>query len=452
MLVLVAVLCLTLFFPVLASAEEGDEWPPTKEYVVQPGDTYLSIAQAFYGPENLDRWRDLQAVNGWEPTAIPVGATMKIPFPWRVVSGAFGGEWGGEIGDTLKLLQGPVTYISHFGRELWCAPLDGVPTCVTALGVEQGNAMQMTQEIYTMFSTQPWDHVHGGINGGFYEVGSSVVPKQVCVVDKFYNYPVLAPQPYWTEERDTLRSLAERYGWTQAEVDLLIARNPGKLTDDYDAPIRPGTQLVGPKDEAWNDHFISRGVTVYTRDGQSERLNCFEVPDELYGIAVDAIEQRMETIFPPAEIVDWVKASGRDPTGVGKIHYGEDQVLCAGGSFYASPLEAWRLEAVFGCNGVDMETPFVAWAVASETSQLHQPPIVVFRTSSDPPIFNPGQPLVTASDYLVDPEGTYARSQESLGPVFALPVVDYQSQVYAAFVKAYIAEWKKHQAWTDWLE
>ncbi|KPJ70463.1 hypothetical protein AMJ51_01795 [Microgenomates bacterium DG_75] len=429
-----------------STSESGEVWPPQAEHVIQPSDTYWKIAETYYGDGSL--WSVLEVVNGWDRNALPSGATMKIPMPWILITGAFGGDWGGEIGGALALLEEPVTYSQYFGRELWCGMISSVPVCVTAVGVEQGNAMSAIQEIYTMFDVDPILVLHGGINGGFYEVGSSVIPKTACIVDKFYNYPVLAPQPYWVEEGDTACSLAENYGWSKTEIAILVERNPGKVSADCSVPIRVGTQLVGPRDEAWNDHFISRGVTVYTRDGQSESVNCFETPDDLYAIAVAAAE-KMGYPMPPQEIVEYVTEAGRDPAGIAKVYYGEDQVLCAGGTFFASPLEAWRQIELYGCNGDDMETPFVYWAVASETNKLHQPPVVTFRTSSDPPIHNPGTPFVSATEYLADPEGAYELATSSLGPIFALPVVDYQSKAYANFIEAFISEWKAAIPW-EW--
>lgn len=432
--------------PQLALASEEAAWPPRVEYVVQAGDTYWGIAEKFYGDGSL--WPVLERVNDQDRNALSVGMTLEVPMPWILITGAFGGDWGGEIGGALALLEEPVTYTPYFGRELWCGAISGVPVCVTAVGVEQGNAMSAIQEIYTMFEADPILVLHGGINGGFYEVGSSVIPKVVCPADKFYSYPVFGPQPYWAEEGDTACTMAERYGWSEVEVATLVERNPGKVSADCSVTIRAGTQLVGPRDEAWNDHFISMGVTVYTRDGQSESINCFETPDDLYELAIAAAEE-MRYPFPPQEIIDYVTEAGRDPAQIPLVHYGEDEVLCAGGTFFASPLESWRQIELFGCKGDDMETPFVYWAVASETNEIHTPPVVTFRTSSDPPIHNPGTPHVTATEYLADPEGTYEIATSSLGPVFALPVVDYQSEAYAKFIEAFINEWKASILW-EW--
>jgi hypothetical protein len=425
----------------------GEEvWPPQVDHVIQPGDTYWSIAEAYYGDDAL--WPILEQANGWDRNSLRNGAVMKVPMPWILITAAFGGEWGGEIGGALGLLEEPVTYTQYLGRELWCGSIAGVPACVTALGVEQGNAMQAIQELYTMFDVDPFLVLHGGINGSFYEVGSSVIPKTVCIVDKFYNYPVLAPQPYWAEEGDTACSLADKYGWSQAEIDLLIARNPDKVPADCGETIRAGTQLVGPRDEAWNDHFVSSGVTVYTRDGQSETVNCFDTPDDLYAIAV-AAAQKMSYPEAPPELAQWVSEAGRDPSQIAVAHYGEDQVLCAGGTFFASPLEAWRQIELYGCDGDDMETPFVYWAVASETNSIAEPPVVTFRTSSDPPIHNPGTPQVTSTQYLADPEGGYELATSSLNAVFALPVTDYQSEAYASWILAFLTEWKAIAPW-EW--
>jgi hypothetical protein len=425
----------------------GDEvWLPQIDHVIQPGDTYWSVAEAYYGDGSY--WQILEEANGWDRNSLPNGAVMKVPTPWILVTGAFGGEWGGEIAGALELLDEPVTYAQYFGRELWCGTIAAVPACVTAVGVEQGNAMQAIQELYAMFDVDPFLVLHGGINGSFYEVGSSVIPKSVCFVDKFYNYPILAPQPYWAEEGDTACSLAAKYGWSETEIALLVARNPGKVSADCNEDIRAGTQLVGPRDEAWNDHFISRGATVYTRDGQSETVNCFETPDDLYAIAVAAAQQ-MTYPTAPAELSQWVSEAGRDPSQIAVAHYGEDQVLCAGGTFFASPLEAWRQVELFGCDGDDMETPFVYWAVAGETNRIEDPPVVTFRTSSDPPIHNPGKPQVTASQYLADPEGAYELAASSLDPVFSLPVVDYQSEAYARWILAFFNEWKGSTPW-EW--
>ena len=443
---LLAAMLLGLALRAGATSAGEEVWPPQIDHIIQPGDTYWSVAEAYYGDDGL--WKLLEKVNGWDRNSLRSGAVMRVPMPWILITAAFGGDWGGEIGGALELLEDPVTYTQYFGRELWCGTIASVPACVTAVGVEQGNAMQAIQELYAMFEIDPFLVLHGGINGGFYEVGSSVIPKTACFVDKFYNYPVLAPQPYWAEEGDTACSLAAQYGWSQAEIDLLVARNPGKVSADCDETIRAGTQLVGPRDEAWNDHFISRGATVYTRDGQSERVNCFETPDDLYAIAVAAAEQ-MQYPEPPAEISQWVSDAGRDPSQIAVAHYGEDQVLCAGGTFFASPLEAWRQVELYGCDGDDMETPFVYWAVASETNRIADPPVVTFRTSSDPPIHNPGKPVVTSSQYLADPEGTYELASSSLDPIFALPVVDYQSEAYASWILAFFTEWKASTPW-EW--
>lgn len=50
---------------------------PGTTYVVRPGDTYWALAQRFYG-NPLD-WPKLQAANGYAPTKIPIGATLRIP-------------------------------------------------------------------------------------------------------------------------------------------------------------------------------------------------------------------------------------------------------------------------------------------------------------------------------------------------------------------------------------
>ena len=361
--------------------------------------------------------------------------------PWYLVSGAFGNREFGEIAGVVALLD-DVEEEMVYGRPVYTGTLilesgDSVLVRAVVLGVEQGNTMQMVQELYTRYGSHPLVHIHGGINGGYHEVGSSSVPKRVCIVDKFYNYPVLAPQPIWTEEGDTLADLIEQYGWSEEEVETALARNPGKLVEDPTAPLG-AHQLVGPRDEAWNDRFISLGITVYMRDGTSVSLNppCFDIPDDLYAIAAQAAEM---TTLPelPEGIADFISEHGRDPAEANRIHYGEDEVLCAGGTFFASPVEAWRQIELFGCDGVDMETPFVAWAVASETSAI-EPDVVVFRTSSDPPIFNPGLPFITATEYLENPADVGQAARSSLGPIFALPVVPHQAASYASFVQTFI--------------
>lgn len=436
---LILLVLLGAMLPTFVLAESTiPEWPPMKVRTVVPGDTYFAIAKEY----GLSDWRDLQRVNGWEPTKIPAGATMKIPLPWYLVTGAFGDQNSGEVAETAKMLKNRVDtkiYGRYVGFGYLTVGQKEIPVCVAALGVGPENVYQMVEELYSIFPTQPVLQIHGGINGNLYEVGSSVIPKKVCSVNGIYNYPVLGPAPIFPNKGESLNALAKRLGWTEAEVKIAIERNPGKLPTDRNAPIRDGIQLVGPRDEIYNDHLIPRGYTLYFRDGTSwsPPNGCLEVPDDLFKLAESAAKA-MELPTVPVSITKYIEANGRDPKEATTIHVGPDECLCGGDTFYASPVTAWWVQQLFGCDGLDMETPTVGRITASVTGQK-QPRVVYFRTSSDPPHNNPGRPEVTASQYLKDPAGTYKLARTALTQIFALPVTPHQSRVYASFVKAFLA-------------
>lgn len=435
---LLLLVLLGAMLPTFVRAESTiPEWPPFRAHLVVPGDTYIGIA----AKEGLSDWRDLQRINGWEPTKIPAGATMKIPLPWYLVTSATGNQKSGEISGVAQLLKNRVD-ATIYGRYAGFGylPVGGkdVPVLAVALGVGPENVQQGIDLLYSMFPTQPVLQLHGGINGGRYEVGSSVVPKTVCTTNGFFNYPVLSPSPIFPNEGESLNALAKRLGWSEAEVKLVIDRNPGKIPADRNVAIRKGLELVGPRDDNYDDNRIPRGYTMYFADGTSwsPPNGCLSTPEGLFQIAV-AAAKAMEMPTVPVSITKWIELNGRDPKGASKVYADADQCLCGGDTFYASVITAWALEKTRGCDGLDMETPTVARATASATNSK-EPRVVFFRTSSDPPWFNPGQPPVTFSDYLRDPAGTYAKARTSITEIFKLPVGNHQARAYASFVKTYI--------------
>lgn len=437
MLLLIAVL-LGAMLPTFVLAESTiPEWPPMKLRTVQPGDTYIKIA----AEEGLKGWHVLQKVNGWKPTEIPVWATINVPQDWYLVTSATGNEKSGEISGVAQLLKNRVDtkiYGRYAGFGYLPVGNKDVPVLAVALGVGPENVQQMIDLLYSMFPTQPVLQLHGGINGGKYEVGSSVVPKTVCTVADYYNYPVLGPSPIFPNEGESLSALAKRLGWSEAEIATVIERNPGKIPADRNMPIRKGLELVGPRDDNYDDNRIPRGYTMYFADSTSwaPPNGCLSTPDSLFQIGVAAAKS-MEMPMVPISITKWIELNGRDPKGASKVYADDGQCLCGGGDFYASTVNAWWLGEVRGCDGLDMETPTVARATASATNSK-EPRVVFFRTSSDPPWFNPGQPTVTATDYLKDPAGTYTKARTSVTEIFKLPVGAHQARAYASFVKTFI--------------
>ena len=60
------------------SVDVAPRAPGEKTYVIQKGDTYISIARRLYGDPS--RWRDIQAMNpGLDPTKLPIGQVIKLP-------------------------------------------------------------------------------------------------------------------------------------------------------------------------------------------------------------------------------------------------------------------------------------------------------------------------------------------------------------------------------------
>jgi nucleoid-associated protein YgaU len=67
--------------PLIRVVEPVEPAPPAEPkrrmHVVQPGDTYFSLAKRYLGDGR--RWREIQDLNGYPPSRIPVGAELEIP-------------------------------------------------------------------------------------------------------------------------------------------------------------------------------------------------------------------------------------------------------------------------------------------------------------------------------------------------------------------------------------